>query len=271
MIIYDMSNAEYHARHDAISKSGLDLIARSPAHFRYAARKEPTRAMTIGSATHAAILEPAVFARDYVVLTGTDDRRSSIWKEAIKTRSEEFVLTGSEGDRIAAMQSAVMANPSMRAALATGRAEVSVFARDPITGVMCRARFDWLDGRRAVDLKTAADASDEAFAKSIINYRYHVQQAFYADVFLWATGDTLESFDFAVVESDSPHCTSLVTLPDDVVEFGRRQYRRDLNRYAECMERDYWPGLPSERHTIAMPGWFCAQMDDEFADAEVTV
>ena len=60
-LVTGMSNEAYHA-YDGISKSGLDLIARSPAHYAYRTASEPTRAMVIGSATHAAILEPEVFA-----------------------------------------------------------------------------------------------------------------------------------------------------------------------------------------------------------------
>src|SRR5690606_39465824 len=68
IITTSMSNEEYHSLPDSISKSGLDLIARSPAHYRYAERREPTRAMVIGTAIHAAILEPDVFATEYLLL-----------------------------------------------------------------------------------------------------------------------------------------------------------------------------------------------------------
>lgn len=263
MIVYDMSNEEYHA-HDSISKTGLDLIARSPAHYRYAPRKEPTRSMTIGSATHAAILEPAVYAAKYLTVS-VDDRRSSVWKEAVKARSEEFTLTQGEGDRIGAMAEAVRGNAHMAGVYgAPGKAEVSIITKDPVTGVLVRCRFDWLgaDGF-AADLKTASDASDDAFGKSVVNYRYFVQEAFYRDVFQWETGERVGGFEFHVVESDAPYCTNVVQLPADVIEYGRQVYRRDLNRYADCLHRGEWPGLPGEPHTLALPGWFVNQIEDE--------
>ena len=259
-----MTNAEYHAE-PCISKSGLDLIARSPAHYRYAPSREPSRAMVIGSATHAAILEPAVFAADYVVLHGIDDRRAAAWKQAVAARgSDEFVLTGSEGDRIAAMAESVRGNPDAMEVLSSpGVAESSFFTTDPVTGVQVKIRPDWLtDDGRCVDLKTSADASDEGFGRSVVNYRYFVQQAFYSDVYMWATGERLASFDFLVVESDAPHCSTVIRLPDDAVEYGRQLYRRDLNLYAECLARDEWPGLPRERHMLALPGWFVSQIEN---------
>ena len=51
MITETLSNAEYHA-HPAISKSGLDLMSRSPAHYRYRAASKPSRTMEIGTAIH---------------------------------------------------------------------------------------------------------------------------------------------------------------------------------------------------------------------------
>lgn len=262
--IKTMSNEEYH-RHDSISKSGLDLIAKSPAHFRYAAHREPTRAMTLGTATHMAILEPDLYAAQYVTLPDGVDRRSSVYKEAVKTRSEESVLVRSEADRIEGMTAAVRGN--REAQLILGRAgvsEASLFATDPVTGVAVRCRFDWLTyDLHAVDLKTTAAADDDSFAKSIVNYRYFVQEAFYRDVFQWATGEKLRSFTFLAVESEMPHCVTMPVLADDVVAYGRQLYRRDLNRYADCLASGVWPGLDGAPHVIGMPGWFVAQMDAE--------
>lgn len=259
-----MTNEEYHAD-KAIGKSGLDLIARSPAHFRYAPKREPTRAMTIGSATHCAVLEPHRFATDYVVLPGVDDRRSAIYKQAIAQRGEEYVLTGSEGDRIAGMASAVWANQYAAEMLRAdgGRAEQSFFATDPVTGVRVKIRPDWLtaDGR-CLDLKTTQDASDTGFGKSIVNYRYFVQEAFYRDVYQWATGERMPSFEFLVVESEMPHCCTVVELPADAVEYGRTLYRRNLNTFADCLASGVWPGLPSDPHVIALPSWFVAEIEN---------
>ena len=68
------TNEEYHNDVTRIGKSGLDLIAKSPAHYwaRYLdpARlpDEPTAAMRLGTAVHHAILEPDEFSRRYKVL-----------------------------------------------------------------------------------------------------------------------------------------------------------------------------------------------------------
>lgn len=67
--IYDgISNADYHGG-PGVSKSGLDLIRRSPMHFKAvrmsANDNEPTPAQAIGTAAHSIILEPKEFAKEY--------------------------------------------------------------------------------------------------------------------------------------------------------------------------------------------------------------
>lgn len=266
-LIFGLSNDAYHSS-EGISKSGLDLIARSPAHYRYAERREPTAAMHIGTATHCAILEPERFAREYVVLKDAPDRRSSVYKEAVKERGAEFVLLQSEADRIAGMVEAVRANPYAAEFLSDGNAEVSLFAKDPVTGVTVRVRFDWLRDGRPLDLKTTADASDDAFGKSIWNYRYHVQDVFYCDVYEWAFGEQPAPMEFLTVESEMPHGCTVHRIPHDFRQYARKLYRADLNRYAECLESGHWPGIDGAPHVTQMPGWAISIVEN---DSEVIV
>jgi exodeoxyribonuclease VIII len=64
----NLSNEEYHGG-PGISKSGLDLIHRSPLHYRAAKTaandNEPTAAQAIGTAFHSLLLEPESFAQLY--------------------------------------------------------------------------------------------------------------------------------------------------------------------------------------------------------------
>lgn len=69
-------NADYHGG-PGISKSGLDLIHRSPMHYKAvidgANDNAPTAAQAIGTAAHALILEPAEFAKDYCLALRQSD------------------------------------------------------------------------------------------------------------------------------------------------------------------------------------------------------
>jgi exodeoxyribonuclease VIII len=255
-LVSGMPNEAYHGG-AGISKSGLDLIARSPAHYAFRAKGEPSRAMVIGSAIHAAILEPEVFTREYMLLTGELDRRSSAYKEAAKHYGADNVLTPSESDMVRGMHAAINACEPARALLgASGWAELAAFATDTLTGVLVKCKFDWLTADlKALDLKSTQDCRPAEFAKSVANYRYHVQASFYADVFKWATGLELESFDFLAVEKELPHAAKLYALDTAAEAYGRKLYREALNTYAACLASDNWPSINPELEYLGLPTW----------------
>lgn len=262
-LVTGMPNDAYHA-FDGISKSGLDLVARSPAHYFYRAQHEPSRAMVIGSATHAAIFEPDVFAKQYMLLKDVTDRRASAYKEAVKVHGEDNVLTGKEADSVAGMQAALQLNPNAKALLdADGWPEVAAFATDPVTGVLVKCKFDkLLNTLHAIDLKTTQDLRE--FAKSVANYRYHVQQAFYSDVFEWATGLQLNAFDFLAVEKDAPNASRIFVIDTPSVDYGRKLYREALNTYAECLSKNEWPMPDGGTEYITLPSWAADPEQQEF-------
>lgn len=265
-IITGMPNAIYHAS-VGISKSGLDLVARSPAHYRYGPPRTASRTMELGSAMHSALLEPDLFAREYVN-SGAADRRASEYKQAVKSIGDTGrVLTQSEHDQIAGAVAALWAQEGPRLLLnsATHR-ELSVYATDPETGVSVRVRPDIVCQRSGVmaDLKSTQDARAPAFERSIMNYRYHVQAAFYMDVWEWATGDRINEFLILAVESAPPHAAKIYRVDDTAIAEGRRCYREALNAYADCLIRDEWPGYENDApELIGLPDWLVAQIENE--------
>lgn len=267
-LLLDMPNEEYH-RLPHISKSGLDRVAISPAHYRFAEPRQPSRAMEIGTAIHTALLEPDRFAAEYVLLKEVTDRRASAYREAVKVYGSERVLVGPEADRVAGMQAAVMAQPAARDILErAGHREASLICADPETGVTVRVRYDLLtDCGMVLDLKKTRDARPAKFSRSIFNYRYHVQAAFYSDSWFWATGERLKSFRILAVEDLLPHAVKIYTLDQTAIDDGRRLYREDLNLYAQCLERDEWPAYDcTADEVISLPDWRLAQIENEIME-----
>lgn len=268
VFISGMPDSVYHSHSEGVSSSGLKLVERSPAHFRYRAESPPSRAMQLGSAIHCALLEPERFTTDYVLLKDVKDRRASEYKAATKVHGTERVLVSTEADQVAGMQEAVLSNPSMAKRLnAEGWRELSLFVRDPETGVLIRVRYDLLtaDGI-AVDLKSCQDARPEEFSRSIFNYAYDLQCALYRDAFEWATGET-PVFEFAVVEKDMPHGHKLYEPDHTMIQEGRRRYREALNLFAQCEQSGNWPGLPCDGpEIISLPSWRVAQIENEIEE-----
>lgn len=266
MIEPNMSNEAYHAEKESISNSGLSLMHRSPAHFRYQPSHETTRPMEIGTAIHTAILEPDLFNETYLLLREVPKRTLSAYKEAIKTHDKDKTMTGPETDHIVGMKESVSHCAIAHKLLTSeGNAEMSIFTTDPITGVKVKARLDWLTtGLDCIDLKKTQDAREHAFANSVARYRYYVQQAFYSDVYFWETGEQLKSFRFLAVEEKLPHAAKLWDLDTEAVNFGRKVYRENLNTYAECLSKDEWPAYDQEHNLLALPAWCAPDVDDDF-------
>lgn len=261
----DMPNDEYHAS-DGVSKSGLDLIERSPAHYKYPKKRTSTRNMEIGTAIHAAILEPVRFDDEYCI-ADCDKRTHKDYKEAVKVHGGELTLTKPESKNVLGMRESVENNlDAMRYLRAPGKAELSAFAIDPETGVQIRARYDWItDDGIVVDVKKTQDL--RKFGKSVAEYRYHVQEAVYRHVYQLITGKELKAFYFLAVEEESPHSNQLFLLDDLSREVGEHYYRKNLRTYAECVKNNVWPHKELEQ-VIELPNWELSKYE---SDLEVII
>lgn len=212
--------------------------------------------------------------RPYVLSTSTASRHEMaawlnangknvrLWSDVLAEWTENnpgrIVLSPEVWDQLHAMRDAVHNHPAAHALLTSvpGEAEKSVYWIDPTTGVLCRCRPDWWrDDWIIPDLKTTDDASPEGFAKSIANWRYDVQAAFYMDGIEQATGKRPKSFVFIAVEKKPPYGVGVYVLDSDSLELGRAQYQHDLRIYAECVRTGEWPGYGDKIQTISLPAW----------------
>lgn len=256
-LVLNMPNDAYHT-YAGISKSGLDLIDRSPAHFAYREAIKTSRAMVLGQAIHCAVLEPELYEKQYMKLKDIKVRTATEYKQAIKVHGDDFVLVAPEADYIEGMKQSINNNIDARLLLDKKRLnEIAVFATDPETGTLVKCKFDTLltDSLIGIDLKKTQDASMRQFEKSIASYRYHVQDAFYSDVFLWATGQELLSFSFLAVEERMPHFSKLYECDSAAKQYGRKLYRQNLNTYAECLKNNDWPMPDGGLEYIGLPYW----------------
>lgn len=268
--ITDMPADVYHS-HNSISNSGLRLVDRSAAHYKYAPKRESTRAMVIGSALHMAVLEPDEFCKTYIQTLATD-RRSKEYQIYSDEYGDNRVLTLRESKHVEGIRDSLWSKFGELLSL-PGHNELSGFSIDPETGVVCRHRFDKLTTTGiAIDLKTTLDGRNDAFSRSIQAYSYHVQCAFYQDQFSWITDNELNDFLFLVVESDSPYAAKMYRLNQESIGIGRSIYRKSLNEFAKCKESGIWPAYEcDEIEEISIPEWALNQHDKKQIDQFVFV
>jgi exodeoxyribonuclease VIII len=259
-IRHDLTNAEYHAS-PAISKSGLDLIHRAPALYRWrqANPAEQTPAMRLGTLTHAIVLEPDLFERETAVRPEGIDRRTSVGKADLAAFELEAegreIISSEKGAKLAAIRDAVRSHPAAAKALADSPViEQSIFW--DVDGIACRCRPDAVTARGViVDLKTTRDASPDGFAKSVAQYRYHVQAAFYFDGYKAAFGEAPRGFVFIAVEAEPPYLVAVYVASEAMTNRGRHDYRADLETFRRCQDTDTWPGYSDAPLTIDLPKW----------------
>lgn len=267
-----LSNAEYH-NGPGVSNSGLKLIGdKTPFHFwgRYLApnreKEESSTPQMIGTAVHAASLEPARFEEAYVVAPFR--ARNAAGYKAWAAEEKRHILLPDQMRNVLGMRRSLHQHPVSGALLrAAGQFEYSVYAEDPETGVLVRVRFDLLlESGWCVDLKKCQDASPVGAAKAMGNYGYFHQDAFYQDVLTWATGEPPRGFAFVFVEEDPPHAVGVYQLCLDDRARGRRLYRRNLNLYAHCLEHNSWPGYSEQAVEIELPTWDRRRIDNTLND-----
>lgn len=267
-IYLDITNEDYHAA-PGISKSGLDLIAKSPYLYRNRPYVEPTKAMLIGSAFHSAALEPHTFTELFAIAPEVNARTNAgkaeleLFASANKGKS---ILQKDDAEHVDAMAHAVRQHPVATSLLSEGQSETSIFHIDEPTGELVKVRPDWMVEDLLVDLKSTEDATPEAFSKAMWNYRYFVQAAFYLDVANAALGfKRFNSFCFVVCEKKPPYQVAIYVADQATIDIGRTVYRSDLEKYHHCRVTDSWPGINDGRiQEIGLPGWAERQINRIF-------
>jgi exodeoxyribonuclease VIII len=139
--------------------------------------------------------------------------------------------------------------------------EVSAFfERD---GIKCKARFDAWNEKLGciIDLKTTENASRRVFEKSIFNYGYHRQAAWYLHA-ANKLGLKAKHFVIIAVEKKAPFLCAVYRLKDDVIELANKEINELLKLYNDCEKSDHWPGYSDSVEDIGIPAWGVTETND---------
>lgn len=200
---------------------------------------------------------------ELVAWLAANGKKVALWSDIYATWSENnkgrIILQPEEWEKLQHMRRALENHPAASKLLFSKRggvAEVSIYWRDPETGILLRCRGDWTrNDLLPVDLKTADDASPDGFIRHVANYRYDVSEQMYLAGYEAATGKRPPAMPFVVVENKPPYAVAVYTCGPNFRATGFAQFRADVNRYAECLESGIWPGYPDSVQSIDAPAW----------------
>lgn len=249
---------EYHSLPDVGATILKKIALKSLLHAVTEEQKE-TPAIILGSAIHSAVLEPERFDRDFVV-SEKFDRRTKAGKEvalAFETSNEgKTILEPDQMEIVRGARESIKRHEIANGMLTGGESEYSYFAE--IDGVKCKCRPDYFVASALMDLKTCRDASRDGFIKACIDLGYHIQAAFYRDVFNKATGLKVDEFYFVAVETSKPYAVNTFKMGEPELALGREQYRAALAKWREFQEstdRLLDMGYEKTINEIQFPTW----------------
>lgn len=263
LVIDDLSDELYHAS-EGWSKSSLDTINRDPSLVIWQKNapvdEDKLSTFEIGKALHTAVLEPHKLADEYAVAPSLNMRTNEGKAEFLRFNQEnahKIVLSEPDAKMVDFMARSVLAHPTANKLFSAddGKAEVSIWWRDPKTGIIFKCRPDWmctLFGQKfIVDLKSVANVWD--FEKSCENFRYHVQDVHYSWIYENVFG-IMPIFAFCAV-SKTIECgrypVRLPILDESDKEDGKEALDKNIETLQDCLESNIWGGF----ETITRPSW----------------
>lgn len=104
------------------------------------------------------------------------------------------------------------------------------------------------------DFKTSLSAHAGPWKRSVFDNHYHVQAAFYLDVYNAATDQQRDTYYHPVQENYPPFEPGRKILSHEFIELGRLKYRAALAHYARCLDTGNWPGY-EEENPRCWKGW----------------
>ena len=264
--LYDMPDDVYHrdpVPGGSLSSTGARklLPPSCPALYKHwrDQGQPPKKAFDVGHAAHKEVLGVGL---DIEVVPGAAWNTNAAKAKVKEIRERGGVpLKQVEYDQVKAMAAALRAHPLAGKLLnpAAGVAEQAGFWQDPETGVWCRVKFDFLRIhatrlRVIVDYKSAASAEPGHFRRSIHNFGYFQQDAWYEDG-AEALGIDVDGFLFVTQEKEPPYLVTVFQLDPEDLAAGRARNRLALETYRRCTETGYWPAYSDDVVQISRPAW----------------
>lgn len=266
-VISGMSSDDYHGEYLHTSSSQLVHVLQTPAHFKHHMQKVPDEEsdlMKLGTAVHCALLEPGEFSTRYVLAPRKYDKRLKADKAEIAALEAAYpnktLVTPEEAEKLHRVVAGIRQHRMASTLLSCpGESELSIFWRDPLTGLNLKVRIDRLAhygvGNSLVEVKTTEDASRWCFEKKVVEMDYDMRAIMYQDALEKAYGLHAQIV-WLVIERDTGFVTTYKP-PLEMIQRGKSRYEEARLALAKARASNHWPSYQSgdEIEEIKLPRW----------------
>lgn len=250
----------------ALNASSISDYMRSPLHFWMHSslnpdreKKDKTPAMIFGSLCHCLVLEPEAFDKEFIVspnINKCTKAGKEEWAAFTREAGSRDVITEETYGHAVAMRDAMFANSAVKNLLGNGCSEQPVFWTKEEGGVLCKAKLDYSRQGLLIDYKTTADASYSTFSKSIANFGYHRQMAWYMDAFEHQYNERPKGAVIIAQEKDLPDAIGIYAIKGSALEIGKKECDRAYEEISERLLLSKWEAYPDKMIDIDLPNWY---------------
>ena len=222
-----MPEEVYHGRKELSSTmiKALSVSVENLKELMYGDRNPFNKNLRDGKIVHDMIQGSDHFYSKYAVAMedAPDRRNKKWWKEFQEEFSGKIAISHKEWMVASNIKDSLAVHPIAGDLILDSEQEVSLFARDPLTGVKMRARLDILKGNIIADLKTTINANASSFYDTITKYRLDLQAVHYMSM-ARLCGIQVDRFFFIAAEKTDPYLVEVyeqVISPELVEERNR--------------------------------------------------
>ena len=250
-----LSNEDYHAD-SAIGSSGLIKFSECPALYyaEYLDQNRPARpssqVLRFGSAAHVTLLEPDKFDSMYAIADPSIDKKTTKpWKD-FKVEAEannKEPLLYKEYESLCQMAAMIKRNELANSMLTGGKAEMSFFAKDSDTGLMLKARPDYLVripeiGDVIVDYKTTTiSLNTQKQSNHAFGLHRYIQASHHKKVVELATGGNIAYVCYVVQMQNYPYLVRVFAMGENEIQIGNDECQVLLEKIKTCQASGIWP------------------------------
>lgn len=266
-IYFDVPFTDY-IRWKAVNGSMLVPYTKSAKRARYEMLNPrfATDAQELGEATHACILEPDRYDREYVTMPEFEGHPNSNAHKAEKQRwmldnAGKIAVANDDQSKIKAMLAEVRANADAAEILygTKGKNEASFIWLDKETGLLCKGRVDRLCNWRwpaIVDVKTtrAIGVGIREFPSEVAKFKYHMKMAMYREG-LNVLAPAMRGVVIIAVQNEGEFDVVVHEMDMESLAHGEAMFRRLLFTHKSCLDSGKWPGVCPEVNLLRIPSW----------------